>query len=99
MVATALAEHVRGLSLDCSALYLAPSQSQKAHFSGSEEMESPAYRLDLVNGQTGEALKRIPLDYAMSDNIFGEWPIDADVRAVIPTPNGYPLEIRLRRIL
>lgn len=62
-------------------------------------MQSPAFRLDIVNNQTGMVLKSIPLDYALADPLFDEWPLDADARSVVPTPTGWPLEIRIRRIL
>lgn len=61
-------------------------------------MNSPAIRIDLADGQTGEVFKRIPLDYGNAI-AFENWPVDGEARAMIPTPGGYPLEIRIRRIL
>lgn len=61
-------------------------------------MQSPTIRLDLVDGNNGETIKRIPLDYGNA-TVFDNWPIDGEVRTTVVVPSGYPLEIRIRRIL
>ena len=65
-------------------------------------MESPAFRLDIVNGQTGAIISRQLLHVELADEpMFSadSWPIDAETRCTQATPRGYPLEFRVRRII
>lgn len=59
---------------------------------------APLFRLEVRDGQSGAPIQITTIEE--NDLVLTkDWPIDADTRGTLPSPTGYPIEIRIRRIL